>query len=555
MNSHKTNLLILLFLGIAAFFIQNKVLDANIMEARNIVTAREMVNEGHWIVPTMNGELRLEKPPLPTWIAGLAESISPDNISLQRDMAGLAALLLMLFMYLLAFELSRRYDFAMISTLVLITMYNVVLMGRTATWDIYCHAFMLGAIYYLYKGLIREGTQRKLFVLAGVFLGLSFLSKGPVAFFALLLPFLMTWFILGNVKWRKKGWSIFWMIIIMLVLSSFWYVILFIYHHDTVQYVLNKESTAWINHHVRPWYYYSSFISEMGVWAFVLITAILSPLFRKYDKFSKENLFFICWMLLQVILLSCFPEKKKRYLLPVTIPVSLAVASMLIYWVDIFKRNARKSFMRSLYKVNAYIISVLVLVIPIPLYLFVYAKGFMSLTLFIVLAVLLLAIAIYLLRSIPRLQVKRLVYGVAAVFFLVEVLMMPTIGELFKNPKTNTIANTRNMEEIKDIPFYHLKNEFLRIEIVYSANRHIYEVEVKDSALVMNPPETIVLMTRLPIEQELSKEELNRYDITFLGHFDDNRKVRRDTRERTVFDFDLNILRPKNTNNLEAESK
>ncbi|MFA6677129.1 MAG: hypothetical protein WCS34_06020, partial [Bacteroidales bacterium] len=149
----------------------------------------------------------------------------------------------------------------------------------------------------------------------------------------------------------------------------------------------------------------------------------------------------------------------------------------------------------------------------------------------------------------------RLVYGVVAVFFLVEVLMMPTIGELFKNPKTNTIANTRNMEEIKDIPFYHLKNEFLRIEIVYSANRHIYEVEVKDSALVMNPPETIVLMTRLPIEQELSKEELNRYDITFLGHFDDNRKVRRDTRERTVFDFDLNILRPKNTNNLEAESK
>ena len=555
MNSHKTNLLILLFLGVAAFFIQNKVLDANIMEARNIVTAREMVNEGHWIVPTMNGELRLEKPPLPTWIAGVVESISPDNISLQRDMAGLAGLLLMLFMYLLAYEFSHRYDFAMLSTLVLITMYNVVMMGRTATWDIYCHAFMLGAIYYLYKGLIREGTQRKLFLLAGLFLGLSFLSKGPVAFFALLLPFLMTWFVLKNVNWHQKGWSVFWMIIIMLIMSSFWYVILFIYHHDTVEFVLNKESTAWINHHVRPWYYYVSFISEMGVWAFILITAILSPLFRKHDKFSKENIFFICWMLVQVVLLSCFPEKKKRYLLPVTIPVSLAVASMLIYWIDLFRKNTNKSLARTLYKINAYIIDLLVFVIPVALYFFVYKKGFMSLALFIILTILLLSIAVYLLKSISRLKVKRLVYGVVAIFFIVEVLMMPTIGELFKNPKTNTIANTRNMEEIKDIPFYHLQNDFLRIEIVYSAHRHIYEVAVKDSALVMTPPKTIVLMTRLPIEQELSKEELNRYNITFLGHFDDNRQVRRDTRIRSVFDFDLNILRPKSINNLESESK
>ena len=38
-----------------AFFVNNEIIVPDIMEARNIVTAREMVYEGHWVVPTMNG--------------------------------------------------------------------------------------------------------------------------------------------------------------------------------------------------------------------------------------------------------------------------------------------------------------------------------------------------------------------------------------------------------------------------------------------------------------------------------------------------------------------
>ena len=41
----------------------------DIMESRNLIAAREMVEEGNWLIPTMNGELRLAKPPLPTWIS------------------------------------------------------------------------------------------------------------------------------------------------------------------------------------------------------------------------------------------------------------------------------------------------------------------------------------------------------------------------------------------------------------------------------------------------------------------------------------------------------
>ena len=40
----------------------------SIMEARNFISAREMLTDDNWILTTMNGEARYEKPPLPTWI-------------------------------------------------------------------------------------------------------------------------------------------------------------------------------------------------------------------------------------------------------------------------------------------------------------------------------------------------------------------------------------------------------------------------------------------------------------------------------------------------------
>jgi len=42
-----------------------------IMEARNFITAREMITDGNWILTTMNGGPRYEKPPLPTWITAV----------------------------------------------------------------------------------------------------------------------------------------------------------------------------------------------------------------------------------------------------------------------------------------------------------------------------------------------------------------------------------------------------------------------------------------------------------------------------------------------------
>ena len=97
-------------------------------------------------------------------------------------MAGFAAVMLVLFFYKFATKLTGNRTYALVSSLVLCTSYNIILMGRTATWDIYCHAFMMGAIYYLYLALRQNPCKWTYFIGAGIFMGLSFLGKGPVSF-------------------------------------------------------------------------------------------------------------------------------------------------------------------------------------------------------------------------------------------------------------------------------------------------------------------------------------------------------------------------------------
>lgn len=89
--------LLLALLCMVAFFANNALLRSDIMETRNLETAREMAEGGSWLVPTMNGEIRLEKPPLPTWIAAAVWTVAPYNLGAQRMMSGMAGCMLVVF--------------------------------------------------------------------------------------------------------------------------------------------------------------------------------------------------------------------------------------------------------------------------------------------------------------------------------------------------------------------------------------------------------------------------------------------------------------------------
>ena len=357
-----------------AFFVNNDVIVPDIMESRNIVTAREMVYDGHWIVPTMNGELRLEKPPLPTWLTAVAEMISPDNVALQRGMAGLAALLLCFYFWRFARRVLGVEP--MVPLLLLCTCYSVVLMGRTASWDIYCHAFMMGCIYHLARGLLAEGSSWRQLTVAGVYAGLSIMSKGPVSLYALLLPFVISFVAYRRPSVRAKGGALTVMVVTALVIGAWWYVYIRIGEAEALAYVVRKESGAWFGHNVRPWWYYWKFFLETGVWSLLLLTAMFLPLFASKHHRSGQWTLSLSWMLCSLLLLSLLPEKKSRYLLPILIPACYVMGLVVMRWIDDVRNGAgMPQADKWAFRINAGVIALVVAVLPVAGWYFLVVPG------------------------------------------------------------------------------------------------------------------------------------------------------------------------------------
>ena len=470
---------------IIAFFANNTALRPDIMETRNLQTAREMVEGDHWLVPMMNGNYRLEKPPLPTWIAAVVDAVSPDNLATQRAMSGLAGCMMVVFFYLLGKRVTRRDDYAFIASLMLITCYNIILMARTATWDIYCHAFMLGGIYYLTRGLYEERRIWRHMLLAGTFMGLSFMSKGPVSFYALLLPWIIAVVLFRRPTMRGRIAPLMAMIAVCLVLSSWWYVYILITHSEAANYVINKESDSWRNRSVRPWYYYWRFFTETGVWTPLMFIALAVPFWRRKLAASKHNYTFaMAWVLAALVLLSLMPEKKMRYLLPMMIPCCFAMAYLIIYWND--KRGKPTA--------------------------------------------------------------RNVVLVVAAVFAAAELFAMPFIARQFYNPDYNSISQTYGDPRLKDVPFYYNKANPLRIEVVYASHRIIRPLEfssphIADTLTAKLP---CALVTRETADKELPAEVFNRFDTVYIGKFNDSNRSRfANYGKDASFIYNVTLLKPK----------
>lgn len=514
-----------LVLGIVCFFtffIHNKVVYPDIMESRNLITAHEMVEYDNWLVPTMNGVLRLEKPPLPTWLAAGVELISPDNLSLQRAVAGIAATLLVFFLYAFASRLTNNRRYGLVAALVLCTSFNIILMGRTATWDIYCHSFMLGAIYFFYKAFEQEGRQWKNFAMAGVLMGLSFLGKGPVSFYALLLPFLLSYFILYRPSFKKKGFPLLVMVLICLVISCWWPVYLLLYHRDMALFAADKESTAWLSHNVRPWYYYWKFFLESGIWSLFLITALIWPYWKKRVTLKKEYLLTVAWTFSVLILLSLLPEKKTRYLLPILIPAALVVAHLFVYWSHQIRRKGLLNSDKIIFRINAGVITLVGLVLPVAVYVLFYAEDKMGLGRFLFIACLFLLVFWLLLRSIIRIRPYLMLWGVVFLFFIVEIFLMPSVADLFNNVEWKSIHGVRKIEKLSGVPFYYPKGENLRIELVYEAGRRILPWDMQKDSLPVELP--FVLVSTRNAEETLPESVLDKVELELIGVYDDNHR-------------------------------
>ena len=477
LSAHQVTAVLVIVLTMATIFIAgNQSMRPDLMEVRNLVTAREMVYDHHIMVPTMNGDIRLEKPPLPTWVAAIVEYISPDNINAQRGVAAIMAMLWAMWLYLFTYQVTKRKKTALFATLLFATCYPVVLHARTATWDVFCHAFMMGSIYYIYRALYEDRYAMRHFILGGLLFGLSFMSKGPVSVYAMFLPFIISVLWYNTPKLKGKYTALILGIVVALVVSAWWYLYLIAFEPEATNYVINKESGSWINHNVRPWYYYWRFFLETGIWCILMLSSIVMW-FKRHRFFdfhlSRQWSFFFFWTLIALVLLSLMPEKKMRYLLPMMVPCSLCMTYALEYI------SKASTLGRLFFQINKWAIAVITIALPAVTYYFIVQGGQMGIFTYIIFSLGCLVIVVWDVMTLKATQTYRLVTIVYTLFFWVALFIMPNLNSIFGNTTSRSITTLKNDPQLQKLPMLYVNTEehAFRIDMVYLTHHKIKEIE------------------------------------------------------------------------------
>lgn len=522
--SYKKMFLILALLGVVSFFLHMSMEDANIMEARNFVTAREMVEDGNWIVTTMNGNYRFEKPPLPTWFTAVAYIVDGgrENIEALRAPAAVLSLGMVFLFFGLSLTLTKNKSTAFVSSVVLTTSFLIMKMARTGSWDIYTNIFMVGALYFLLK----SKEDKKYSYLAGAFMGLSIMSKGPVSVFAVFIPFIISYMLVYKVNLKKISYTkvaIF--LLTTLLVGGTWYAYVYGLHSDVIAKVAKIESTSWINRHKRPFWYYYHFSLFSGVWFVLGIGSLFVNKMKDMTENKPEYKFVLFWTLISLLLLSLMPEKKERYLLPVVIPMALLIGQLICAAYQ--NSEVKKVFVRRLFRVHISIMSLLCFLIPILLFSIGYKKNFVGIFELIFVSAVYIFFLYSFVREFKKLDLKKIFILTAVLMAFSNIFFTPL---LIKNDQrmANDYPNLyeiKNMKEFEGMKIYAFEN--VEIENIWRVGRKIEIINKGEEDKIDS--EALIICYEQD-ENALSMEILSDFDIlqgyTFYENRDTDKKIR-----------------------------
>lgn len=197
-------------------------------------TAENMLQSGDWLVPRLNGEYRLTKPPLSYWlVAGAAWASGQDQVG--PGLARLPSVLAVAGLALLAFWIGRQlFDrrTGLLAGLMCVASLAAFKYGHNARPDM-LYAFWTTAVLAAWVGARRARPPRVAYWCIGLWLAfaLATLTKGPQAPAILLLGLVLHAGLAGRPA--GDGWRALWQrlrpvtgLAIVAVLVLPWYVLL-----------------------------------------------------------------------------------------------------------------------------------------------------------------------------------------------------------------------------------------------------------------------------------------------------------------------------------------
>lgn len=470
LKSFRYEIGILIVTGLLLFSGLDKI-EVNIMEARNFISAREMVQNKEYLLTTLNNEPRYQKPPLPTWLTAISGSLFGFDslIAMRLPVVAITFLLVFIFFYFSKLiGLSSKYSFN--NALILITSFYIFFAGRDNQWDMYTHSFMMVCIYFLWK-LFREDSQElRNSILAGVCFGLSFLSKGPISLYVMLLPFLISYSIVYHFSLRKKILYLSNVLLIGLFIGLSWYIYVHFKDPEYFKIIVTRETSNWASYEVKPFYYYWNFFIQSGLWTIPSLTALIYPYLKNRVENLKAYRFAILWTIISVIFLSCVPEKKVRYLVPVLIPLALTTGFYIEYMMQNFSKIIDKKEKIWTFFSFGFIALIGFLYPFVVVFLLKESiKGYIPL--FILSSLLMYVFSFFIIKGLIDRNFGRIFYSMISIFVLIVITLVPVRGKIFPNPDFAPAKEAQIIEKQFNIKTYRLSD--IAPEIVWNFGKSI----------------------------------------------------------------------------------
>ncbi len=500
-----------------------ETLQVSIMEARNFVTAREMLSHDHWLLTTMNNVARYQKPPLPAWFSALSGSIfGIDSRFAMRLPAVFMVMLAGSFMHKLSRTALQNSTHSMINAMVLLTSFYVIGIVFEAPSDIFTHGFMLMSIYFLFKLFEFDETDLKTILFAGLFLGLSILAKGPISFYALLLPFLIAYgFSFGYKNVKRTIPLLVSALALGLLIGCSWYLYVKLQDPTTLDAIAKKETGTWTSYHTRPFYHYWSFVIQSGIWTIPAFISLLYPYLKNRVKHPTAYKFSFLWTVLAVVLLSLIPMKKARYLMPVLIPLAMNIGFYIEYLFREFKTMKEKRETIPVY-FNFGLIGLVSLATPILLYVFLKVEFQEHLFRFSLASILLMGIGISMLYHLRAKNIKS-VFTLTLIFFGALLVFVLPLTVAIPNPAYNSYANLKKELDDRQLRLFGLNQ--LSPEIIWDYGKVIPALRKDSNGIAFPELETFGLLLVTPLEsgeeakilESYSIKEVDKYDMNLFG--------------------------------------
>ena len=304
-------------------------------EPRYAEIAREMVADGHWIVPHFNGEVYFDKPPLFFWFVGLFSLIGGEVTEFTARLpAALMALGTVLVVFFLGKKLlNQRVGF--LAALMLATSPQFHKYARLVRLDLPFTFFITLAIASFLYGRIAAKQKKWYFFASWFFMGLATLLKGPLGIF---LPLCVIFFYLlfnKELRFFKQIQPLSGAILFFFVVFVW-----FIPAHlsggseytegNTVKHGFMRLINPW-NHSATFYYYFPELLVGAATWSLFLPSALILCFSQKHTESRKRMLFPSFWFLVIFIIFNLSLSKRAGYLLPLYPAVAILVAT---FWDD-----------------------------------------------------------------------------------------------------------------------------------------------------------------------------------------------------------------------------